>query len=131
MQAQVLDLLDELQRQTGIAIIFITHDLRVAAQICDDVLVMQRGQVVEQGPASTVLHRPQHDYTRALIDAAPGRFWISQPASRWLPEGEPTMPLIQFIEDRAPELRAVFQDLHANPSLASRKPMPRPWSRSC
>jgi peptide/nickel transport system ATP-binding protein len=75
VQAQVLDLLDELQRQTGIAIIFITHDLRVAAQICDDVLVMQRGQVVEQGPASTVLHRPQHDYTRALIDAAPGRFW--------------------------------------------------------
>ncbi|WP_312528485.1 ABC transporter ATP-binding protein [Paracoccus sp. (in: a-proteobacteria)] len=75
VQAQVLDLLDELQRQTGIAIIFITHDLRVAAQICDDVLVMKRGAVVEQGPAGEVLHNPQHDYTRALIDAAPGRFW--------------------------------------------------------
>ena len=75
VQAQVLDLLDELQRQTGIAIIFITHDLRVAAQICDDVLVMQRGAVVEQGPAGEVLHNPQHAYTRELIDAAPGRFW--------------------------------------------------------
>ncbi|WP_136685147.1 ABC transporter ATP-binding protein [Falsirhodobacter xinxiangensis] len=75
VQAQVLDLLDELQRQTGIAIVFITHDLRVAAQICDDVLVMQRGAVVEQGPAGRVLHDPQHEYTRALIAAAPGRFW--------------------------------------------------------
>lgn len=75
VQAQVLDLLDELQRQTGIAIIFITHDLRVAAQICDEVLVMRRGAVVEQGPAERVLHDPQHEYTRALIGAAPGRFW--------------------------------------------------------
>ena len=75
VQAQVLDLLAELQRQTGIAIIFITHDLRVAAQICDDVLVMQRGRVVEQGPAAEVLHAPKNDYTRSLIDAAPGRFW--------------------------------------------------------
>ncbi|SMO46404.1 ABC transporter ATP-binding protein [Paracoccus laeviglucosivorans] len=75
VQAQVLDLLAELQRQTGIAIIFITHDLRVAAQICDEVLVMKRGEVVEQGPAAQVLHDPQHDYTRALIHAAPGRFW--------------------------------------------------------
>ncbi|TWI33735.1 ABC transporter ATP-binding protein [Paracoccus sulfuroxidans] len=75
VQAQVLDLLDELQRQTGIAIIFITHDLRVAAQICDEVLVMKRGEVVEQGPAGQVLHAPQHEYTRALINAAPGRFW--------------------------------------------------------
>ena len=75
VQAQVLDLLDELQRQTGIAIIFITHDLRVAAQICDEVLVMQRGKVVEQGPAAEVLHAPKNDYTRALINAAPGRFW--------------------------------------------------------
>lgn len=75
VQAQVLDLLAELQNDTGIAIIFITHDLRVAAQICDEVLVMQRGQVVEQGKASDVLGRPSHEYTRSLIEAAPGRFW--------------------------------------------------------
>ena len=75
VQAQVLDLLAELQRDTGIAIIFITHDLRVAAQICDEVLVMKRGQVVEQGNAADVLGKPSHDYTRSLIEAAPGRFW--------------------------------------------------------
>lgn len=75
VQAQVLDLLAELQKDTGIAIIFITHDLRVAAQICDEVLVMQRGKVVEQGKAGDVLGRPSHEYTRSLIEAAPGRFW--------------------------------------------------------
>lgn len=75
VQAQVLDLLAELQRDTGIAIIFITHDLRVAAQICDEVLVMKRGQVVEQGNAADVLGNPSHEYTRSLIEAAPGRFW--------------------------------------------------------
>jgi peptide/nickel transport system ATP-binding protein len=75
VQAQVLDLLDELQEKLGITIVFITHDLRVAAQICDDVLVMQRGVVVEQGAAADVLANPQHDYTRSLIEAAPGRSW--------------------------------------------------------
>ncbi|MFU8882048.1 MAG: dipeptide ABC transporter ATP-binding protein [Rhodobacterales bacterium] len=75
VQAQVLDLLDDLQDKLGITIVFITHDLRVAAQICDDVLVMQHGIVVEQGPAAAVLADPQHDYTKSLIDAAPGRTW--------------------------------------------------------
>jgi peptide/nickel transport system ATP-binding protein len=75
VQAQVLDLLDEIQRRLGIAILFITHDLRVAAQICDDVVVMQKGRIVEQGPAGDVLTSPKQDYTRALLDAAPGRNW--------------------------------------------------------
>lgn len=78
VQAQVLALLEELQEAFGIAIVFITHDLRVAAQICDDVIVMQRGVVVEQGPASQVLASPAHPYTRALIAAAPGRSWDFQ-----------------------------------------------------
>jgi len=75
VQAQVLELLDEIRTRLGIALLFITHDLRVAAQICDDVAVMQRGRIVEQGPAAQVLTNPQQAYTRQLLDAAPGRGW--------------------------------------------------------
>jgi len=75
VQAQVLELLNDIQRRLGIALLFITHDLRVAAQICDDVAVMQHGRIVEQGPAAQVLTNPQTRYTRALLDAAPGREW--------------------------------------------------------
>ena len=75
VQAQVLELLDEIQTRLGIALLFITHDLRVAAQICDDVVVMQKGRIVEQGPAAQVLTNPQQPYTRQLLDAAPGRGW--------------------------------------------------------
>ena len=75
VQAQVLELLDEIQGRLGISLLFITHDLRVAAQICDDVAVMQHGRIVEQGPAGEVLTNPKQAYTRALLDAAPGRGW--------------------------------------------------------
>ena len=75
VQAQVLELLHEIQNRLGVALLFITHDLRVAAQICDDVAVMQMGRIVEQGPAAQVLINPQQAYTRALLDAAPGRAW--------------------------------------------------------
>jgi peptide/nickel transport system ATP-binding protein len=71
----VLDLLDEIQRRLGIAILFITHDLRVAAQICDDVVVMQKGRIVEQGPAGEILTHPKEAYTKSLLEAAPGRNW--------------------------------------------------------
>jgi len=75
VQAQVLELFADIQKRLGIALLFITHDLRVAAQICDDIVVMQHGRVVEQGPAAEVLTNPRETYTRALLDAAPGRGW--------------------------------------------------------
>jgi peptide/nickel transport system ATP-binding protein len=73
VQAQVLQLLEEIRTRLDLAMLFITHDLRVAAQVCDQVAVMQRGRVVEYGPAEEVFLRPRHEYTRALFDAAPGR----------------------------------------------------------
>jgi peptide/nickel transport system ATP-binding protein len=75
VQAQVLDLLDQVRRRFDLAMLFITHDLRVAAQVCDQVAVMLEGEVVEQGSAAEVFGNPRHAYTRALLDAAPGRDW--------------------------------------------------------
>jgi peptide/nickel transport system ATP-binding protein len=72
VQAQVLKLLAELRQRLGLSIVFITHDLRVAAQICDLVAVMKDGEVVEQGLAGDVFGRPQHPYTQALLDSIPG-----------------------------------------------------------
>ncbi|HEY3559908.1 MAG TPA: ABC transporter ATP-binding protein [Kribbella sp.] len=70
-QAQILDLLQDLQQELGMAIMLITHDLGVAAQVADEVAVMYLGEVVEQGPASAVLSKPKHPYTRALVRSVP------------------------------------------------------------
>jgi peptide/nickel transport system ATP-binding protein len=72
VQAQVLKLLAELRARLGLSIVFITHDLRVAAQICDLVVVMKDGAIVEHGPTSEVFGRPQHAYTQALLASIPG-----------------------------------------------------------
>jgi peptide/nickel transport system ATP-binding protein len=73
VQKQVLALLADVQERFNLAILFITHDLRVAAQICDRIVVMEKGVIVEQGETAQVFAAPAHAYTRALIEAAPGR----------------------------------------------------------
>ncbi len=85
VQAQVLALLDRLRDRFGLSMLFITHDLRVAGQICDQIAVMKDGQVVEAGPTAEVFSAPQAAYTRALLDAVPGRAWIP---------GRPEMPVV-------------------------------------
>lgn len=75
VQKQVLELLVALQRELGLAILFITHDLRVAASIADRIVVLHRGRVVERGPTSAILEAPQSDYARSLLAAIPGLGW--------------------------------------------------------
>ncbi|MCU1450794.1 MAG: oppD 8, partial [Acidimicrobiales bacterium] len=71
VQAQVLDLLKELQDELGLAMLFITHDLGVVADVADDVAVMYAGQVVETGTAERVFGAPQHPYTEGLLQSIP------------------------------------------------------------
>src|SRR6185369_3851386 len=66
-QAEILDLIKELQTRYGMALMFITHDMGVVAEIADEVAVMQLGKVVEQGPVDRIFHDPQHPYTRHLL----------------------------------------------------------------
>ncbi len=71
VQAQILSLLDDLRRDRGLAIIFITHDFGVVAQLCDRMAVMYAGRIVEEGPTDSVLRRPLHPYTKRLIECVP------------------------------------------------------------
>jgi peptide/nickel transport system ATP-binding protein len=75
VQAQVLELLQTLQQKLQIAMIFITHDLRVAAQICNAIVVMHQGRIVESGKPSQIFDNPQNPYTQRLIAAVPGKSW--------------------------------------------------------
>jgi peptide/nickel transport system ATP-binding protein len=75
VQAQVLRLLADLRDQMDLSLLFVTHDLRVAAQLCDRIIVMQRGEIVEAGETAAVFADPQHEYTRNLLSSIPGRDW--------------------------------------------------------
>jgi peptide/nickel transport system ATP-binding protein len=79
VQKQVLDLLGELRAAFDLSMLFITHDLRVAAHVCEEIAVMRDGQIVEQGSTAEIFARPQHEYTRALLASVPGRGWRPQP----------------------------------------------------
>jgi oligopeptide/dipeptide ABC transporter ATP-binding protein len=71
IQAQILDLIKELQRESGMSVIFITHDLGVIAQLCDDVVVMYAGRVAEKAPVDLLFKSPMHPYTSGLLDSIP------------------------------------------------------------
>lgn len=78
IQAQVLNLLNALRAKLGIAYLFITHDLAVAQYVCDRMIVMQKGKLIESGASSEILSRPQNAYTRRLLDAVPRVGWVPQ-----------------------------------------------------
>jgi peptide/nickel transport system ATP-binding protein len=75
VQAQVLNLMQDLQERFGLAYLFISHDLAVVDLVCDELIVLQHGRVVERGPTDAVLNAPQQPYTRRLLDAVPRPAW--------------------------------------------------------
>ncbi len=75
VQAQILDLLADMQKKLGFGILFITHDLRVASQICDHIAVMRHGKIIERGDPASLFGNPQQLYTKELLAAVPGKGW--------------------------------------------------------
>lgn len=122
IQAQVVNLLIDLQRDRGLGMMFISHDLRVVRQISSHVAVMYLGRIVEQGPAEDLFRTPQHPYTRALVSAAPS------PGPRRTPRviltGEPPNPAARptgcAFHPRCPV--AVARCIHETPALAGVAP---------
>lgn len=92
IQAQVLNLLMDLQQETGVAYIFVSHNLAVVEHIADEVMVMYLGRVVEQGPKRMIFETPRHPYTRALLSATP-RVDVGQRKVRFMAKGELPSPL--------------------------------------
>ena len=116
IQAQVLNLMCDLQREAGVTYLLISHDLAVVGHVCDEIAVMFHGRFVETGPAASLLERPAHPYTRELVDAAP-RFEaapLRAPAAPPFPQAAtgcryaPRCPLAEArCLQEAPELRAL------------------------
>jgi peptide/nickel transport system ATP-binding protein len=96
LEAQILHLLRELRKDLNGSILFISHNLGAIAEICDIVVVLYAGEVVEQGPVRDIFNRPQHPYTKALIDCDPARIAI---ATRELPVIEGDVPNLRNIPD--------------------------------
>ena len=82
VQAQVLNLLRDIREETGIGLVFISHDLAVVRYVCDQTLVMQRGRVVETGPTRQLLDRPSSSYTQLLLSAVPHPGWDPESVTR-------------------------------------------------
>ena len=82
-KARIVVLLDELRRDNGLALIFISHDLSLVRSLCDEVLILRSGAVVEHGASARIFAQPEHDYTRELLDAIP----LPEPDPGWLERG--------------------------------------------
>ena len=109
IQAQYLRLLKEIQEETGLSIIFITHDFGIVAKMCDQVMVMYAGRVVERGPVLSIFDNPSHPYTQALLESVPNmeepvnRLYsiAGQPPALWdLPSGCRFAPRCPHADDR-------------------------------
>ena len=105
IQAQILNIIRELQRELSTAVMFITHDMGVVAQMADDVVVMWRGRQVEHGPVDRIFHSPQHPYTRALLSAVPrlgslqGQPWPKRMPLTVLEDGELHQVGVEQVQD--------------------------------
>ena len=130
VQAQVLALIDQLKKESGLSLIFITHDLSVLSYVCERLAIMYAGRIVEQGPSATVFANPLHPYTRALAAAfptigdrtsrmAPSGLAGDPPTPGRLPAGCPFHPRCPQAEDRCQE---------AEPSL---RPVGGPQQAAC
>jgi oligopeptide transport system ATP-binding protein len=127
VQAQITQLLRELQRDHGTAIVMITHDLGVVAGLCDDVMVMYGGRVMEHASAEDIFHRPSHPYTRGLLAALPrldagAGALVSIPGNppnmNALPPGCPFSARCRYVEDRCVGTLPLLQRLEpASPAL--------------
>jgi oligopeptide/dipeptide ABC transporter ATP-binding protein len=116
IQAQILDLVLSLKSELGMAIVLITHDLGVIAQVCDDVVVMYAGRVAEKGPVEAIFRRPTHPYTRGLLASIPRLTTV--PKSR-LPTIEGTVP---SLSDMPEGCRYKNRCPYAEPRCAAARP---------
>ena len=126
IQAQIMELLAELQQETGMGLILITHDLGVVADVADRVAVMYAGKIVETGPIEEIYNRPAHPYTKGLLESVPRvdqkldslqQISGAPPNLRLIPSGCPFHPRCTYVIDRCsvelPPLYEVSQERSA------------------
>ena len=117
IQAQILDLMNQLKKETGTSILFITHDLGVVAEVCDDVAVMYCGRVVERGDVKTIFANPSHPYTKGLLGSIPrlgdaGKELNSIPGNvpnpKYMPKGCKFAPRCPYASEKCREAEPGF-----------------------
>ena len=117
IQAQILDLMNQLKKETGTSILFITHDLGVVAEVCDDVAVMYCGRVVERGDVKTIFANPSHPYTKGLLGSIPrlgdaGKELKSIPGNvpnpKYMPKGCKFAPRCPYASEKCREAEPEF-----------------------